>query len=70
MPATKKTKDHSHPSDTYSESLQAYLRIRPPPLDVIQNSSVRPYLEIQGEKDVLMRAPNVSQRDDLDSLHQ
>ncbi|KIR99720.1 kinesin family member 20/23 [Cryptococcus deuterogattii 2001/935-1] len=39
-----------------AESLKAYLRIRPPPVpDLV--STARPYLEIQSETDVLMRAP-------------
>nr|KIR46176.1 kinesin family member 20/23 [Cryptococcus bacillisporus CA1280] len=39
-----------------AESLKAYLRIRPPPVPVLV-STARPYLEIQSETDVLMRAP-------------
>ncbi|OXB36630.1 hypothetical protein LQV05_005399 [Cryptococcus neoformans] len=39
-----------------AESLKAYLRIRPPPVPDLA-STARPYLEIQSETDVLMRAP-------------
>ncbi|WVW85845.1 hypothetical protein I302_107883 [Kwoniella bestiolae CBS 10118] len=46
----------------YSESLQAYLRIRPSPADSEGHTSARPYLEIQSETDVLMRAPSDSSR--------
>jgi hypothetical protein len=35
------------------------LRIRPTPSDY-EVTQVRPYLEMQGDKDVLMRAPIVS----------
>ncbi|ORY35365.1 P-loop containing nucleoside triphosphate hydrolase protein [Naematelia encephala] len=42
----------------YSESLQAFLRIRPPPPDDLpEGSRPKPYLEPQGDRDVLMRAP-------------
>ncbi|WWC63071.1 uncharacterized protein I303_105670 [Kwoniella dejecticola CBS 10117] len=46
----------------HSESLQAYLRIRPSPADSEGHTSSRPYLEIQSETDVLMRAPSDSSR--------
>ncbi|WVQ68264.1 uncharacterized protein L199_006471 [Kwoniella botswanensis] len=46
----------------YTESLQAYLRIRPSPADSEGHTSTRPYLEIQSETDVLMRAPSESSR--------
>ncbi|EIW67429.1 hypothetical protein TREMEDRAFT_33924 [Tremella mesenterica DSM 1558] len=39
-----------------SESLQAFLRIRPPPSDG-DGTRVRPYLETQGDNEVIMRAP-------------
>ena len=39
--------------------MQAFLRIRPTPSDY-EVTQVRPYLEMQGDKDVLMRAPLVS----------
>ncbi|KJE00683.1 kinesin family member 20/23 [Cryptococcus gattii NT-10] len=43
-------------AEANAESLKAYLRIRPPPVpDLV--STARPYLEIQSETDVLMRAP-------------
>jgi hypothetical protein len=38
---------------------KAFLRIRPTPSDY-EITQVRPYLEMQGDKDVLMRAPIVS----------
>ncbi|KAL1408789.1 hypothetical protein Q8F55_005602 [Vanrija albida] len=44
-------------ADTYTESLQAFLRIRPPPADADPSTHQQPYLEPQGDKDVLMRAP-------------
>ncbi|RXK38129.1 hypothetical protein M231_04590 [Tremella mesenterica] len=39
-----------------SESLQAFLRIRPPPSDG-DGTRVRPYLETQGDNEVIMRTP-------------
>ncbi|WVF72614.1 hypothetical protein IAT40_007432 [Kwoniella sp. CBS 6097] len=56
--------DGSSSSSSYSESLQAYLRIRPSPsdLDPSTSASSRPYLEVQSETDVLMRAPADSSR--------
>ncbi|WOO82439.1 Kinesin-like protein KIF23 [Vanrija pseudolonga] len=44
-------------ADTYTESLQAFLRIRPPPADTDPSTHQQPYLEPQGDKEVLMRAP-------------
>ncbi|WVQ81700.1 hypothetical protein IAT38_003825 [Cryptococcus sp. DSM 104549] len=52
----------SEPNGSHSESLKAYLRIRPPPNTSDPNASARPYLEIQSETDVLMRAPSGSTR--------
>ncbi|WRT68205.1 uncharacterized protein IL334_005180 [Kwoniella shivajii] len=53
---------NEHEPANYSESLQAYLRIRPSPADSDGTSSSRPYLEIQSETDVLMRAPSDQSR--------
>ncbi|WVQ99831.1 hypothetical protein IAU59_006974 [Kwoniella sp. CBS 9459] len=62
----KESASKSKVADTssYSESLQAYLRIRPSPSDLESSgsASVRPYLEVQSETDVLMRAPTDSSR--------
>ncbi|KAK4685060.1 kinesin family member 20, partial [Tremellales sp. Uapishka_1] len=43
---------------SYSETLQAFLRIRPPPGDADELQG-RPYLEPQGDQNVLMQAPIV-----------
>ncbi|WWC71755.1 uncharacterized protein I206_105714 [Kwoniella pini CBS 10737] len=51
-----------HEGNGYSQSLQAYLRIRPSPTDSDGRISSRPYLEIQSETDVLMRAPTEQSR--------
>ncbi|WVR07361.1 hypothetical protein IAU60_004402 [Kwoniella sp. DSM 27419] len=50
-----KTKAAVIDTTSYSESLQAFLRIRPSPAEL--SNTARPYLEIQSETDVLMRAP-------------
>lgn len=42
---------------TYSQSLQAYLRIRPPPTDAASTHTSHPYLEPQDDTSVLMRPP-------------
>ncbi|WWD18916.1 hypothetical protein CI109_103372 [Kwoniella shandongensis] len=62
IPAVKPKTITSHDITSYSESLQAYLRIRPSPADADPNATTRPYLEIQSETDVLMRAPAESAR--------
>ncbi|KAK8854933.1 hypothetical protein IAR55_003672 [Kwoniella newhampshirensis] len=60
--AVKPKTTSSSDSSSYSECLQAYLRIRPSPGDSDPNAVARPYLEVQSETDVLMRAPAESAR--------
>lgn len=55
--AAAKAKAVVHPPvDNYGESLQAFLRIRPPPAEA-ENAPVQPYLELQDSRNVLMTAP-------------
>ncbi|KAJ9105977.1 hypothetical protein QFC19_003312 [Naganishia cerealis] len=42
---------------TGKETMQAFLRIRPPPSSHELLDRVKPYLEMQGDKQVIMRAP-------------
>jgi kinesin family protein 20 len=46
--------------NTYTQQLQAYLRIRPSPTD--SELQLSPYLELQDEKNVVMRQPADSGR--------
>lgn len=39
--------------------MQAFLRIRPPPSAHELSDRAKPYLEMQGDKQVIMRAPQV-----------
>ncbi|KAJ9103257.1 hypothetical protein QFC21_002680 [Naganishia friedmannii] len=58
---TKNTRTPSATSksetQTGKETMQAFLRIRPPPSSHELLDRVKPYLEMQGEKQVIMRAP-------------
>ncbi|GMK58260.1 hypothetical protein CspeluHIS016_0502920 [Cutaneotrichosporon spelunceum] len=49
----KQEKEARKAADTYTEQLQAYLRIRPQ----LEGEGCSPYLEVQDEKSVLMRPP-------------
>ncbi|WVQ72954.1 hypothetical protein IAR50_002516 [Cryptococcus sp. DSM 104548] len=58
-PTPRPKQDASQAPPSHAETLKAFLRIRPPPAAV---SDARPYLEIQSNTDVLMRAPSDNSR--------
>ncbi|KAJ9119085.1 hypothetical protein QFC22_003576 [Naganishia vaughanmartiniae] len=59
MPKNTRTPSTTSSSgaQTGKETMQAFLRIRPPPSSHELPDRVKPYLEMQGEKQVIMRAP-------------
>jgi hypothetical protein len=59
MQVRKSCVERSVPSAEDSSGMKAFLRIRPPPNAQELSDRAKPYLEMQGDKQVIMRAPQV-----------